>query len=188
VFLDFNIGSTKSHIKWCIHKGREPKTYIGRQWKQCQMPNWTPPLWLACRDDRNGYIICLLWSSNERDMHKTSCGLGGTLLIFLNLITSYSPSVSVRSTLVYRRVRKNTQAHGNTPATLHLRSMPKGIESKERCVLPSILVEQFIKQNSTACLVLTEEYNFNLTAMLNLKESMNVWGIVYIQTRACEHG
>jgi hypothetical protein len=35
---------------------------------------WNRPLQRARRDDRNGYIICLLWSSDETDMHKTSCG------------------------------------------------------------------------------------------------------------------
>jgi hypothetical protein len=53
------------------------------------------------------------------------------LLVFLNLTTSCTPSVSVRSTWVYRRVRKNPQAHRNTVVALHLRSIPKGIESKE---------------------------------------------------------
>jgi hypothetical protein len=36
------------------------------------------PLQQACRDDQNGYIIRLLWSSDERDMQKISCGPGGT--------------------------------------------------------------------------------------------------------------
>jgi hypothetical protein len=63
-------------------------------------------------------------------------------MVFLNLATSCAPSVSVRSTWVYRRVRKNPQAHENTVVALHLRSIPKGIESKERFVLPSTLGER----------------------------------------------
>jgi hypothetical protein len=51
-------------------------------------------------------------------------------------------SVSVGSTWEYRQVRKNPQVHGNTVAAFHLRSIPKGIESKERCLLPSILEER----------------------------------------------
>jgi hypothetical protein len=34
------------------------------------MPIWTAPLWRARRENRNGYIICILQSSDERDMHK----------------------------------------------------------------------------------------------------------------------
>jgi hypothetical protein len=33
---------------------------------------------------------------------------------------------------------------------------------------------RFINQNSTSCLVLTEEDNFNVSTMLNLKQPMNV--------------
>jgi hypothetical protein len=33
---------------------------------------------------------------------------------------------------------------------------------------------RFINQNSTPCLVLIDEDNFNLSTMLNLKQSMNV--------------
>jgi hypothetical protein len=42
------------------------------------MPNWSAPLLRACWDDRNGYIICIHRSSDERDMHMTSCGPSGT--------------------------------------------------------------------------------------------------------------
>jgi hypothetical protein len=42
------------------------------------MPNWSAPLRRARRDDRNEYIICIHQSPDERDMHKTSCGPGGT--------------------------------------------------------------------------------------------------------------
>jgi hypothetical protein len=34
------------------------------------MPIWTTPLWWARRDNWNGYIICILQSSDQRDMHK----------------------------------------------------------------------------------------------------------------------
>ena len=43
---------------------------------------------------------------------------------------------------------------------------------------------KFINQNSTPCLVLIEEYNFNLSTMLNLKQSMNTRYIICIQSRA----
>jgi hypothetical protein len=41
-------------------------------------------------------------------------------------------SVSVRITWVYLCVRRNLQVHGYTVVALHLRSIPKGIESKEQ--------------------------------------------------------
>jgi hypothetical protein len=47
--------------------------------KQHQMLIWTTPLRRACRDDRNGYIICLLWSSGAQDI---------TCLIYYGMLTS----------------------------------------------------------------------------------------------------
>jgi hypothetical protein len=42
-------------------------TYKGHHDKQSQMPNWIAPLQSARRDDQNGYIICIVWSLNEKD-------------------------------------------------------------------------------------------------------------------------
>jgi hypothetical protein len=42
------------------------------------MPNWSASLRRARQDNRNGYIICIHQSPDERDVHKTSCGPGGT--------------------------------------------------------------------------------------------------------------
>jgi hypothetical protein len=49
----------------------ESKAYKERHHKQSKIPNWTPPLWRACRDNRNGYIICLHQNSYEGDLEKT---------------------------------------------------------------------------------------------------------------------
>jgi hypothetical protein len=43
-------------------------TYIQCYHKLRQMPTYTAPLQRACRDDRNGYIICLHQSPFARDM------------------------------------------------------------------------------------------------------------------------
>jgi hypothetical protein len=52
--------------------------WIWHHHKHSQIPICTTPLWRARRDDRNGYIICIHRSLDERDMHRTSCGPSGT--------------------------------------------------------------------------------------------------------------
>jgi hypothetical protein len=45
---------------------------IFHQIKVCQMMNWSAPLRRARRDDRNGYIICYIWSPESRDINSAS--------------------------------------------------------------------------------------------------------------------
>jgi hypothetical protein len=79
------------------------------------MPNWSAPLQRAHRNDRNGYIICLLCSSDERDMHKISCGPEGThIRPHGDVLPHMSPCV--HHTLSIQRNTLSTnqeQAHGS---------------------------------------------------------------------------
>jgi hypothetical protein len=82
-----------------------------------------------------GKIRVWISMKSQRRIHEV-------LLVFLNLTTSCAPSVSVRSTWVYRWVRNNPQALKNSTIALHLKSILMCIESKEWCVLPSTLGER----------------------------------------------
>jgi hypothetical protein len=71
VFLAFVAGCIELLVKRCIHRARKPKTYIGRHWKQCQIPNWTPPLLLRTGASYDQWMVspcCDEWMT-------TWCGL-----------------------------------------------------------------------------------------------------------------
>jgi hypothetical protein len=62
-----------------------------------------------------------------QDSHRTTFTRYNRLLVFLNIATSCTPSVGIRSTWVYRWVWMNPQAHKYIIVALYLRSIPKGI-------------------------------------------------------------
>jgi hypothetical protein len=45
---------------------------IFHQIKLSQMMNWSAPLRRALQDDRNGHIICYIWSPESRDINSAS--------------------------------------------------------------------------------------------------------------------
>jgi hypothetical protein len=90
-------------------RARKPMAWIWHHHKQSPIPIWIAPLWQARRDDQNGYIICILRSPDERDMHKTSCGPNATHTRPLgDMLPHRSPCVHDTSSI-----------QGNTPSTNH---------------------------------------------------------------------
>jgi hypothetical protein len=65
-------GSNKFHEFWCSHLSCRNINFY--QIKVSQMMNWSAQLWRAHRDDRNGYIICYIWSPELKDIKcMTKC-------------------------------------------------------------------------------------------------------------------
>jgi hypothetical protein len=58
-----------------------------------QMPRWITPLGQTRQNDRNGYIICILWSSDAKDMKQTN--IQGTMTLAVGP-TSDGPRVHAR--------------------------------------------------------------------------------------------
>jgi hypothetical protein len=130
------------HMEWYNREKVNQWHRYGIIIKQPQMPNWSAPLQRARRDDQNGYIICLLWSLDGRDMHKISCGPGGThTRPHGDVLPHKSPHVHDTSSIQGNTQSTNQEPvhgskgplpHGNGLKTLQTPPYPPGSHQDER--------------------------------------------------------